>query len=143
MRTALFAVAVVALMVNWLSAQKPTTKPEAKSAVPKKITDQLKPILAKLRETPAEVVEKKPGEFVKTKEVASGVRIFPAVSDYADKPYTVRINWTSNHQETKIYGDKEKAEKSKDWLAVGKIAGTGAGVVPQNYNAVFFYVNGK
>src|SRR5262245_41043667 len=140
MRTLLLAMAVVTLIASQLPAQKP----DAKSAVPKKVIDQLKPILDKLKETPAEVVEKKPGEFVKTKEVASGVRTSSAASDFADKPYTVRINWTNNRQESKIYSDKEKAEKSKDWLPIGKIAGTAnASAAPQTYNAVFFYVNGK
>jgi hypothetical protein len=129
----LLALAFVALLANRLPAQKPTSIRGAKRpAVPKKVIDQLKPILNALKKTPAEVIEKKPGQFVKVQEVASGVRTFPAVSDFADKPYTVRVNWTSNHQETKIYADRERAERSNDWLAVGKVAGAnGAWVVPQ------------
>jgi hypothetical protein len=52
----------------------------------------------------------------------------PADSDHADKPYTATISWVSTEQDSKIYSEREKAEKATEWLELGKIAGAKANV---------------
>src|SRR5262245_4045555 len=94
------------------SPPPPAKKKEAEKA-PAKITDKLKPWLDRLKEsTPTEVKEVKKGEFVRTRNVPSDVKSSATTSDYADKPYVAKISWTSSHQDSKIFSDKEKAEKT-------------------------------
>lgn len=121
-------------------AQKPT-----KVEVPKEVSEQFKTAVPVLKETPGEVVERAPGEFQKVRSVASGVKVALSKSDYDDKPFKAVVSWNSQRQETKIFGEKAKAEKCTEWLAEGRTAGAPENILtaPQRYEAVFFYVGEK
>lgn len=137
----------MALSLVPVVAQKPKVAPKKETSpqVPKAVSDQLQKIADRLKETASDVVERKPGEFVKFKLVASKVTARAEKSDFADKPYAATITWISEKQESKIYGDKASAEKSKEWLEPGKVAGSGnAYTVPKHVTAKLFYTkNGK
>lgn len=144
-KSAVFATVFLALAFTQVSAQNPAPILEVNSEVPRNAIAKIRPILSKIRETQPEVIERKIGEFLKTKEIASDIRAYPSTTDFTDKPFEVRIRWTSNIQETKIYSEKGKAEKSKDWLPIGKIAGSKANSasLPESYTAVLFFIGKK
>jgi hypothetical protein len=135
--------AVPALILSAGSVAAQTSKSAANPAVPKAVADKLKPIMDRLKFTEPVVEEVVAGQFTRTREVASGVKSYPSLSDFADKPYQARINWSSTTQHTKIYSNREKAEKATDWLPPGRVPGkdnmrTGS----VNYNALFYYKEG-
>jgi hypothetical protein len=120
-----------------------TGRRQADTTVPKKVAAQLKPIASKIVNTPAGVQQLAADEFVNTRSIASDVRVFPSISDYADKPYMAKIRWVSSRQVTKIYPDADRAAKSTDWLPEGKTAGASGRRVPDQYTATLFYEDGK
>ena len=132
--------AIAACVALSADAQGPKAKTRP---VPPKITASFRKLEARVKETPARVIERKPGEFVKTREIASNVSSRISPSDFADKPYVATLSWTAIDQQTKIYGDEQRASEAKDWLPPGKLAGTVSHRMERNYTATFYLEDGE
>lgn len=128
-------VAITALLLQPLMAQSPVLLKEAK----KKLVAFLKP----LKEKPytfSKTTEKKQGEYICTRFIALNLRVIgPEPSDYVSKPYKVTIVWQSIPQESKIYPNREQAEKDTEWLAPGKIAGNNTMSVVSEFVATLYF----
>lgn len=145
MRSAILALGVLFLLTGGgVLAAPPRGIKKSPPAIPRKALNELKPILARIKETPPRVESNKPGEFFKTRLVATNVQATPEESDFADKPYKVLVRWKSDTQQTKFYSEENVDEKATEWLPPSRVAGSRNSTrISELYRATLYLIDGK